>query len=70
MQIERVILRVKDTLCWICFAAILVGIIYAACTGQRTRTPGEIIYEKTHEKARIDTAVSSVFAIFTQRLQI
>lgn len=50
MRIEKVINKVKEFLLWIFIMAVLSGIVYAACRGQETRTPGEIIYEKTHTR--------------------
>ena len=50
MRIEKVINKVKEFLLWIYIMAVLIGIVYAACMGQGTKTPGEIIYEKTHTR--------------------
>lgn len=50
MKIEKVINKVKGILLWVYIVAVLCGIVYAACMGQETRTPGEIIYEKTHTR--------------------
>lgn len=52
MRIDKVINKVKEFLLWIYIMAILSGIVYAACIcmGQETKTPGEIIYEKTHTR--------------------
>ena len=50
MRIDKVINKVKEFLLWIHIMAILSGIVYAACMGQETKTPGEIIYEKTHTR--------------------
>ena len=50
MRIEKVINKVKESLLWIYIMAVLIGIVYAACMGQETKTPGEIIYEKTHTR--------------------
>ncbi len=50
MRIEKVINKLKDFLLWIYIMAILTGFVYAACIGQETETPGEIIYEKTHTR--------------------
>lgn len=50
MRIEKVINKVKEFLLWIYIMAVLIGIVYAACMGQETKTPGEIIYEKTHTR--------------------
>ena len=50
MRIEKVINKVKEFLLWIYILAVLSGIVYAACMGQETKTPGEIIYEKTHTR--------------------
>lgn len=50
MRIEKMVDRVKGILLWIYIMAVLSGIIYAACMGQETKTPGEIIYEKTHTR--------------------
>lgn len=50
MRIENTINKVKEFLLWICIMTVLIGIVYAACIGQETKTPGEIIYEKTHTR--------------------
>lgn len=50
MKIGNSINKVKEFLLWIYIMAVLSGIVYAACMGQETRTPGEIIYEKTHTR--------------------
>lgn len=50
MKIEKVINKVKGILLWIYIMAVLSGIVYAACVGQETKTPGEIIYERTHTR--------------------
>ena len=50
MRIEKVINKVKEFLLWIYIMAFLIGIVYAAYMGQETKTPGEIIYEKTHTR--------------------
>lgn len=50
MRIENVINKVKEFLLWIYIMAVLFGIVYAACMEQETKTPGEIIYEKTHTR--------------------
>ncbi len=50
MRIEKVINKVKEFLLWIYIMVVLTGIVYAAYMGQETKTPGEIIYEKTHTR--------------------
>lgn len=50
MRIENTINKVKEILLWIYILAVLSGIVYAAYMGQETKTPGEIIYEKTHTR--------------------
>lgn len=50
MKIENAINKVKEFLLWIYIMAVLSGIVYAAYMGQKTKTPGEIIYEKTHTR--------------------
>lgn len=50
MRIENTINKVKEFLLWIYIMAVLFGIVYAAYMGQETKTPGEIIYEKTHTR--------------------
>lgn len=50
MRIEKGINKVKEFLLWIYIMALLIGIVYAAYMGQETKTPGEIIYEKTHTR--------------------
>lgn len=50
MRIEKVINKTKEYLLWIYIMAVLSGIVYAACMGQETKSPGEIIYGKTHTR--------------------
>lgn len=50
MRVEKVINKVKEFLLWIYIIVVLIGIVYAAYTRQETKTPGEIIYEKTHTR--------------------
>lgn len=50
MRIEKIINRVKGILLWIYIVAILSGTVYAVCIGQKAKTPGEIMYEKTHKR--------------------
>lgn len=50
MRIENTINKVKEFLLWIYILAVLSRIVYAAYMGQETKTPGEIIYEKTHTR--------------------
>ena len=50
MRIEKVINKVKEFLLWVYIVAVLCGIVYTACMGQETKTPGEIIYGKTHTR--------------------
>lgn len=50
MRIEKMVDRVKEFLLWVYIVAVLSGIVYAAYMGQETKTPGEIIYEKTHTR--------------------
>lgn len=50
MRIEKIIRRLKECLMWIYIVAVIAGIVYAVCMGQETKTPGEIIYEKTHTR--------------------
>ncbi len=50
MRIENTVDKVKEILLWIYLMVILSGIVFAACMGQETKTPGEIIYEKTHTR--------------------
>lgn len=50
MRIENIINKVKEFLFWIYIMAVFSGIVYTACMGQETKTPGEIIYEKTHTR--------------------
>lgn len=50
MRIENTVDKVKEFLLWIYLMVILSGIVYTACIGQETKTPGEIIYEKTHTR--------------------
>ena len=50
MKIENAINKVKEFLLWIYIMAVLSGIVYAAYMGQETKTPGEIIYGKTHTR--------------------
>ena len=50
MRIENTVDKVKEFLLWIYLMVILSGIVFAACMGQETKTPVEIIYEKTHSR--------------------
>lgn len=50
MRIENTVDKVKEFLLWIYLMVILSGIVFAACMGQETKTPGEIIYEKTNTR--------------------
>ncbi len=50
MRIEKIITVVKELLSWIYIVGLVAGIIYAACMGQETKTPGEIIYDKAHTR--------------------
>ena len=50
MHTQKMIDRVKEFLLWIYIIAVLTGIVYASNMGQETKTPGEIIYEKTHTR--------------------
>lgn len=50
MRIENTVDKVKEILLRIYLMVILSGIVFAACMGQKTKTPGEIIYEKTHTR--------------------
>lgn len=50
MRIDKTIDKVEEILLWIYIMALLSGIVYAACMGQETKTPGEMIYEKTHTR--------------------
>jgi hypothetical protein len=50
MRIDKIINKVKEILLWIYIMVVLTGIVYSACMGQETKTPGEIIYEKTHTR--------------------
>lgn len=50
MKIENTINKVKGILLWVYIVAVLCGIVYAAYMGQETKTPGEIIYGKTHTR--------------------
>ena len=53
MRIEKTINKVKEFLLWTYIMAVLAGIVYAACSGQKTKTPCELIYEKTHTPKNI-----------------
>lgn len=50
MRSENTINKVKEFLLWIYILAVLIGIVYVAYMGQETKTPSEIIYEKTHTR--------------------
>lgn len=50
MRIEKKINRVKEFLLWIYIVAVLLGIVYAVSMGQKTKTPGEIMYERTNSR--------------------
>ncbi len=45
MSIEKTINKVREFLLWIYILAFIAGIVYAACTGQETKTPAEILYQ-------------------------
>lgn len=47
MKIVKTANMVKSFFIRICVAAITAGIIYAACTRQETKTPGEIMRRQT-----------------------
>lgn len=46
MHIQEKIDRIKEILILIYLAALFAGTVYAICTEQKTKSPGEIIYEK------------------------
>lgn len=50
MRIDKITDTIKESLLWIYIAAVIAGTIYAACMGQTTKSPGEIIYERNHDK--------------------
>lgn len=50
MRIENTINKVKEILLWIYILTVLSWIVYTAYMGLETKTPGEIIYEKTHTR--------------------
>lgn len=50
MRIENTIDKLKAFLLWIYIMAVLAGIAYAVYMGQESKTPGEIIYGKTHTR--------------------
>lgn len=50
MRIEKTANMVKSFFIRICVAAITAGIIYAACTQQETKTPGEIMRRQTDKQ--------------------
>jgi hypothetical protein len=50
MQIEKMTDRVRGVLLWIYIVVVIAGIIYVAGTGQATKTPGVIVYEKIHKR--------------------
>lgn len=50
MRIDKLINKVKEFILWVYVMAVLTGTVYAACMGEKTKTPGEIIYEKTHTR--------------------
>ena len=50
MRIENTINKVKEIILWIYILTVLSWIGYAAYMGLETKTPGEIIYEKTHTR--------------------
>lgn len=45
MSIEKTIDKVREFLLRIYILAVIAGIVYAACTGQETETPAEILYK-------------------------
>ncbi len=50
MDIAQKIDRAKEILMWIYVAAVAAGICYAAYTGQTTKSPWQIIFQKTHTR--------------------
>lgn len=46
MRIDKIINKVKEFLLWIYIMVALTGIVYSACMGQETKTPGEIIHDR------------------------
>lgn len=50
MRIDKLIYKVKEFLLWVYVMGVLTGTVYVACMGEKTKTPGEIIYEKTHTR--------------------
>ncbi|MDD6228655.1 MAG: hypothetical protein PUA94_06500 [Bacteroidales bacterium] len=53
MRIEKAVSNVREFLVWIYIMSVLGGLVYAAHMGQETKSPGEIIYEKTTDKPAI-----------------
>ncbi len=47
---EKMTESLKDWLLWMYVVTVVAVAIHAACIGQETKTPGEIIYEKTHTR--------------------
>ena len=50
MNIAKMIRKIREIALWVYITAVAAGIVYAAYMGQETKTPGEIIYEKTHTR--------------------
>ena len=48
MRIEKAVSNVREFLVWLYIMSVLGGLVYSAHMGQETKSPGEIIYEKTH----------------------
>ena len=50
MRIDKVLTWIRKFMLWMYIAAVVTGLIHAVYTGQETKTPGEIIYEKNHTR--------------------
>lgn len=50
MLIEKAVSNVREFLVWIYIMSVLGGLVYTVWMGEETKSPGEIIYEKTHTR--------------------
>lgn len=53
MRMEKAVSNVREFLVWLYIMSVLGGLVYAVRMGEETKSPGEIIYEKTTDKPAI-----------------
>lgn len=54
MHIQEKIDRIKEILLWIYLTALCAGTVYAICTGQGTKNPGEILREGQQKESQVE----------------